>query len=79
MPELGKHRCPRRTCKLVVSDRLFCCYNDWYALSSRARTAIGATANLSLLAAERRAAVQMSVTEWERIDAKTGSTNRAVR
>jgi len=64
-PGPGKHACPRHDCNRVVSDHLFCCYNDWRALSPEARKEIWRTAKLPIIAPMRRAAIQACLQEWD--------------
>jgi hypothetical protein len=47
-----------------VSNRLFACRRDWFALSKPIRDAIYATAGKSLLDHDRRAAIEAAREEW---------------
>jgi hypothetical protein len=65
------HTCPRRGCARTVSNHLFACRNDWFALSKLTRDLIWATAHLSVLDPERRAAFRAADADW---DAKTADS-----
>lgn len=64
-----RHRCPRRGCPKTVDNRLFCCHEDWFALSAEARREISRTAKMSLLTAERRSAIEVARQEWDSVQA----------
>lgn len=63
--ERGRHKCPRRGCKVSVSNRLYACPADWQALSEHAQRAIRDTNGLHVLDARRRAAFHVASAEWE--------------
>lgn len=63
-----RHHCPAPGCRTEVDDRLFCCREDWFALSLAARSGISRTATMGLLSAPRREAIQLCMDEWKALD-----------
>jgi hypothetical protein len=59
------HRCPGPCRDRVVPNSLYCCLDDWAALPERARRLISRTARLPILAADRRAAIELASRCWK--------------
>jgi hypothetical protein len=63
-----RHNCPRKGCRVNVSNVLFCCADHWWELSNDARSRIRATANMGLLSLPRRNAITTAFNEWKALD-----------
>lgn len=63
-----RHACPRKGCNRTIDNRLFCCAEDWFALTKQCRVRIGQTAQMSLLSGPRRRAIKAAREEWEALD-----------
>lgn len=61
----GHHRCPGPCRDREVPDSIYCCPEDWALLPERARHLISRTARLSVLAADRRAAIELASRCWK--------------
>lgn len=60
----GYHRCPGPCRDRMVPDALYCCLEDWALLPERAQRLISRTARLPILAADRRAAIELARRCW---------------
>jgi hypothetical protein len=60
------HKCPAPRCTLMIRTSLLACRPHWYALSKPVREAIWATAGLSILHPDRRAALTAAMEEWRK-------------
>jgi hypothetical protein len=60
----GHHICPKKGCRTEVPDARFACITHWYKLPDDVRAKILRTARKSLLAPERRAAIEAARNAW---------------